>query len=60
MHTPKKRKMNYRKEKSRFSDQFLAVADEPPPEQHQKSINSKSDAFKETLHKRRHRPNQRP
>jgi hypothetical protein len=59
MHTAKKRKKNYRKEKSRYSDEFFVTADQTPPTQ--KSINSKSDASKKgTLHKQHHRSDQRP
>jgi hypothetical protein len=58
MHTAKK---NYIKEKSRYSDQFIETADQTPPKQHQKSINSKSVASKKgAMHKRRHRHNQIP
>jgi hypothetical protein len=56
MHTTKKKK-NYKKEKSRYSDKFLVAAILAPPRKHQKSNISKRDASKEeTVHKRLHHP----
>jgi hypothetical protein len=47
------KKKKYKKEKSRYSDQFLGVATLTPPRQHQMSDFSKSGASKkETVHKR--------
>jgi hypothetical protein len=58
-HIQKKEK-KYIKEKFRYNDQFLIIADEIPPKQHQKFVNSKSDMLKKsTVHKRYHRPDQR-
>jgi hypothetical protein len=57
MHTAKKRKKNYEKEKSRCNDLFPETAALTPPRQHQKSSFSKSDASnKGTVHKHRRRP----
>jgi hypothetical protein len=39
-----KRKKNYKKEKSRYSNLFLKIAVLAPPRQHQKFSPSKSDA----------------
>jgi hypothetical protein len=48
MHTTKKGKKNYIKEKSRYRDLLLVAANQTPPMQHQKSI-SKSDASKKKI-----------
>jgi hypothetical protein len=56
-----KRKKNYKKEKTSYSDLLLVAADQTPPRQYQKSIFSKSDTSKKgTVHKRRCRPDHRP
>jgi hypothetical protein len=57
MHTTKKRKKEYKKEKPRYNDQIFVAATRTPPNQHQKSNPSKSDASKkETVHKHRRHP----
>src|SRR4051812_6070693 len=54
-----KRKKNYIKEKSCYSDQFFDTVDQTPPKQHQKLNNFKSDTSKkEIVLKRHHRPDQ--
>jgi hypothetical protein len=54
---PNKREKNYKKEKSRYSDQFLEIAIQTPPRQHQKSSFSINDASKKrTKHKHHRRP----
>jgi hypothetical protein len=49
MHTVKINKKNYKKEKSRYSDQFPVSATLTPPRQQQKSSFSKSDASKKFI-----------
>jgi hypothetical protein len=54
MHTEKK---EYKKEKSRYSDQIIIAAVLTSPRQRQKSSISKSDASKKkTVHKHHRRP----
>jgi hypothetical protein len=57
MHTTEKRKKNYKKEKSRYSDLFPEITALTPPGQHQKASFSKSEASKKGIvHKLRRCP----
>jgi hypothetical protein len=57
MHTTKKHKKNYGKEKFRYSDLFPVAVVQPPPRKYQKSSFSNSDVSKkEIVHKHHSRP----